>query len=48
MKFMKREGIGIMIYTKGRVYEGYWENDKRHGEGYERFANGNIYIGGYV
>jgi len=35
MKFMRRDGIGIMVYNNGRVYEGYWSNDKRHGEGYE-------------
>jgi hypothetical protein len=35
-----------MIYQDGaRVYEGYWKNDLRHGEGYERFKNGNVYIG---
>jgi hypothetical protein len=41
----KRQGKGIMIYANGRRYEGYWENDIRHGRGYERHANGNIYIG---
>ena len=24
----KRAGYGICVYPDGRVYEGYWENDK--------------------
>ena len=39
----KREGAGIMIYESGRIYEGEWFNDKRHGMGYERYKNGNLY-----
>jgi len=35
MRFMQRDGIGIMKYSNGRVFEGYWEKDKRNGEGYE-------------
>ena len=23
----KREGYGVMVYRKNRVYEGYWVND---------------------
>jgi len=34
-----------MKYTNGRLYEGEWENDQRHGRGYERYPNGNIYQG---
>ena len=30
-----REGRGVIIYESGRVYEGYWHTDKRHGSGYE-------------
>ena len=36
-----REGQGICVYEIGRVYEGAWSDDKRHGKGYERFSNGN-------
>ena len=36
-----RQGIGICVYENGRVYEGSWDVDKRHGKGYERFSNGN-------
>jgi len=32
-----REGKGVIIYNNGRVYEGDWSDDKRHGRGYERF-----------
>lgn len=27
----KREGMGIMIYESGRIYEGFWHNDVRNG-----------------
>jgi hypothetical protein len=36
-----------MTYTNGRVYEGDWHLDKRHGYGFEKFSNGNIYQGEY-
>lgn len=36
-----RHGKGICVYEIGRVYEGDWLGDKRHGKGYERFSNGN-------
>jgi hypothetical protein len=39
----KRNGQGIQLYFNDRVYEGEWSIDKRHGRGYERFSNGNIY-----
>lgn len=31
----ERVGKGVMIYQNGRVYEGNWLNDLRHGSGYE-------------
>jgi len=34
-----------MKYKSGRLYEGDWEDDVRHGRGYERYLNGNYYIG---
>jgi hypothetical protein len=34
-----------MKYMSERVYEGEWDEDYRHGRGYERYPNGNIYIG---
>lgn len=40
-----REGLGIMQYDTGRIYEGQWENDLREGTGYELYANGNLYQG---
>jgi hypothetical protein len=33
----KRNGKGVMRYKTGRVYEGDWQNDLRHGKGYERY-----------
>lgn len=37
----QRHGLGVCTYDNGRVYEGSWLMDKRHGKGYERFSNGN-------
>lgn len=37
-----------MLYSTGRRYEGSWEDDVRHGRGYERHTNGNYYIGNFV
>lgn len=44
-----------MLYENKRVYEGKfilnageWENDHRHGFGFEKFANGCIYEGDFV
>lgn len=42
-----RHWKGVIIYKTGRFYEGDWFNDKRHGLGYEEFANGNRYKGEY-
>ncbi|CAI2384351.1 unnamed protein product [Moneuplotes crassus] len=44
-KTQLRQGIGIMEYSTGRVYEGAWRNDLREGPGYEKYANNNIYKG---
>lgn len=40
-----REGLGVLMYKSGRLYEGEWLADKRNGRGYERFSNGSIYLG---
>ena len=37
-----------MLYNNNRVYEGNWENDRKHGYGYEEFVNGAMYIGNYI
>ena len=41
----QRVGYGIIVYDNNRHYEGSWSEDKRHGRGYEKFSNGNIYKG---
>ena len=42
----KRQGLGVLMYNeKGRVYEGEWDKDKRHGRGYEIYPTGNFYQG---
>ena len=43
----KRTGRGVITYNSGRVYEGSWKLDYRHGLGYERFQTGNTYEGEY-
>ena len=42
-KKRKREGLGVIVYDSGRIYEGSWFADKRHGRGFELFSNGNKY-----
>lgn len=44
----QREGYGVMVYRKNRIYEGQWLNDVRHGKGYERYSNGNTYEGNFI
>ena len=39
----KRHGKGVMVYHNGRVYEGLWESDFKHGKGYERFSSNSKY-----
>ena len=34
-----------MKYKDNRLYEGEWKNDLREGRGYEKYGNGNIYVG---
>ncbi len=41
----KREGRGVILYRKARLYEGFWLNDNRCGRGMERYSNGNKYEG---
>jgi hypothetical protein len=44
----KREGNGICRCFNGDgydVYDGFWEHDKKHGKGNQKFANGALYEG---
>lgn len=43
-----RQGMGVMEYENGRVYEGSWTNDLRTGQGFEKYANGNHYNGQFL
>ena len=48
-KTTHREGKGIMKYkNSGRVYEGEFYLDLRHGNGFEQYPNGNTYLGGFA
>ena len=40
-----KEGLGVMLYQDGKVYEGQWKADKKEGQGAERLANTALYIG---
>ena len=45
----KRNGVGIMVYDNGRLYEGNWKEDLKEGEaGFEKFPNGCMYSGAYI
>lgn len=44
----KREGYGKITYFGGDAYEGYWENDKPHGEGLYTWKMGGKYLGTFV
>ena len=34
-----------MIFENNHIYEGDWENDFKHGHGYEKFPNSSYFIG---
>ncbi len=47
----QKNGWGKMIYNNDKnpdVYEGYWVNGMRHGEGQYRFFNGDLYKGFWI
>jgi len=35
------KGFGIMKWANHNEYEGFWNNDKREGEGTQKYINGN-------
>ena len=37
-----------MIYDNKRMYEGSWQNDLKHGFGFEKFPNDCTYKGDYI
>jgi hypothetical protein len=37
--------MGVMSYRNGNVYEGYWVDNKKEGEGVETYINGDSYNG---
>ncbi|CAD8162019.1 unnamed protein product [Paramecium octaurelia] len=44
----KRNGKGVLICNNGRTYEGHFENDRKHGQGYEKLPDNSIYEGMYI
>jgi len=39
------EGIGIYTWSDGRVYQGLYRDDKKHGYGIYQWTDGRIYEG---
>ena len=44
----KREGYGKITFFGGDTYEGFWENDKPHGEGLYIWKIGGKYLGTFI
>jgi hypothetical protein len=40
-------GSGKMVWKDKRVYEGFFVNDKREGEGWYKWTDGREYRGGW-
>lgn len=38
----------MYLHLDGAKYEGYWKDDKQHGEGYETWPDGASFRGTYV
>jgi hypothetical protein len=43
-----RHGHGELIFPDRSTYKGWWQNDKRHGSGVRKYADGTVFIGNYV
>ncbi|MFM7855028.1 MAG: hypothetical protein ACK55Z_36365 [bacterium] len=39
------DGFGIYTWQDGRMYEGYYKKDKKHGKGVYTWADGRRYDG---
>jgi hypothetical protein len=42
-----KEGRGIMVYTDGSLYEGFWKNNQQHGKGRMVYSADAIYQGNW-
>ena len=43
----RKQGFGVMVYSSGARYEGFWNNDQREGQGKCTYANGITYEGAW-
>lgn len=41
----ERDGMGMLIWPDGSVYEGYWKRNKANGKGRLIHADKDIYVG---
>ena len=44
----EREGVGVMVYASGNMYEGQWRAGEKEGVGTMHHATGNKYVGQFV
>lgn len=44
----RKEGFGLQVWNDGSIYEGFWKNNKAHGEGRFILANGDMYVGNWA
>ena len=44
----KRHGYGKITYFGGDTYQGYWDNDKAHGQGLYSWKIGGKYLGNFI
>lgn len=42
------EGVGVMVYPDGKIYEGFWKNGLRSGHGRLVYTNGSVYTGDWA
>ena len=40
-------GLGYFVWPDGRIYEGEWSSNMKHGKGTYYFANGQVYKGDF-
>lgn len=47
-KTNERDGMGVLIWPDGSIYEGYWKNNKANGKGRLIHADKDVYIGDWL
>ena len=47
-KTNERDGMGVLIWPDGSIYEGFWSNNKANGKGRLIHADRDVYIGDWL